>query len=306
MVSFRRMLGQYTESEQVQVFNDTSKHLPQDPTLLVPSKEDVAVFIKRVFQNAQMVEECIIMSLVYLERLLKAKKGKLMLHARNWQPIVLSCMVLASKVWDDLSMQNGDFSMICPSYSLKRINELEVALLELIEYNVRISSSTYAKYYFQLRAIGKEMGIYSSEESEAEALNSLDAIRLETATFGNFPPAAASTKSEENPIKSSKEENDEIPIGDKINITVNETPAAASVKVDPPGTSASVGATRRELQKTFGTTEMKRRRRKTVFSGASSEWMQHVHEKGYLYTAAKSVNLASLEQCVSLNYSGTM
>jgi hypothetical protein len=53
--------------------------------------------------------------------------------------------------------------MICPSFTLKRINALEVALLEAMEYNVRVSASTYAKYYFQLRAMCMKLGIGVSE-----------------------------------------------------------------------------------------------------------------------------------------------
>mmetsp|Transcript_16300 Transcript_16300/g.18455 ORF Transcript_16300/g.18455 Transcript_16300/m.18455 type:complete len:451 (+) Transcript_16300:135-1487(+) len=167
MVSFSQDCVNYLESDQAKVFNDSTKAavntLNDHGKTLIPSVETVFIFIKKVFESAEMVEECIIMSLVYLERLLMASKDNLILHSGNWQPIVLTCMVLASKVWDDLSMQNGDFSKICPSYSLKRINELEVTLLEMIEYNVRIPSSTYAKYYFQLRDIGIELGIYSDE-----------------------------------------------------------------------------------------------------------------------------------------------
>ena len=48
---------------------------------------------------------------------------------------------------------NVDFSLICSAYSLKDINELEKQLLELLMYNVSISASLYASYYFQLRTL---------------------------------------------------------------------------------------------------------------------------------------------------------
>lgn len=49
------------------------------------------------------------MSLVYVERLVKSSSGKLRPNVENWRSILFSCMVLSSKVWDDLSMWNADF-----------------------------------------------------------------------------------------------------------------------------------------------------------------------------------------------------
>mmetsp|Transcript_18153 Transcript_18153/g.29461 ORF Transcript_18153/g.29461 Transcript_18153/m.29461 type:complete len:510 (+) Transcript_18153:56-1585(+) len=125
----------------------------------IPTRMTIFSFVKNVYEKAQMEKECIIMSFAYLERLLKCTKGKLTLNDNNWQAIVLSTMILASKVWDDLSMWNADFSLICPGFTLKRINELEICLLEAMKYEVRISQSQYAKYYFQLRSMRKALGI---------------------------------------------------------------------------------------------------------------------------------------------------
>ena len=60
---------------------------------------------------------------------------------------------LLAQVWDDKSLLNVDFSLICSNYSLKDINQLEKQFLELIQYNVSISSSLYASYYFELRTL---------------------------------------------------------------------------------------------------------------------------------------------------------
>ena len=68
-------------------------------------------------------------------------------------------MIMASKVWDDLSMWNADFSKICPPFTLQRVNELELTYLNAVQYNVRVSASSYAKYYFHLRAMCASLGI---------------------------------------------------------------------------------------------------------------------------------------------------
>ena len=57
------------------------------------------------------------------------------------------------QVWDDRSLHNIDFSVFCPMFTLKEINFLEKKFLELIDYDVSISASLYASYYFQLRTL---------------------------------------------------------------------------------------------------------------------------------------------------------
>jgi hypothetical protein len=76
-------------------------------------------------------------------------------------------MVLASKVWDDLSMWNVDFSNVCgrghsaalSSFTLRRINELELALLHCFNFIVRVPASEYAKYYFLIRSMLLKSGV---------------------------------------------------------------------------------------------------------------------------------------------------
>lgn len=145
------------------------------PVVIVPPLKEIGAFIKHVFSRAQMESECIIMSLVYVERLLKATSGALQLRGSNWRAILFCSMVMASKVWDDLSMCNADFSKIWPELSLKEINELELAYLSAVEYNVRVSAVSYAKYYFHLRSMCASMGLLAAFD-ECAPLN-LDGAR---------------------------------------------------------------------------------------------------------------------------------
>ncbi|KAL4161467.1 hypothetical protein PRNP1_002021 [Phytophthora ramorum] len=134
---------------------------------VVPTLSEIGSFIKHVFSRAQMESECIIMSLVYVERLLKATSGFLQLRGENWRRLVFCSMVMASKVWDDLSMTNADFSKIWPELSLKQINELELVYLSAVEYNVRVSAVSYAKYYFHLRSMCATMGLLEAFDESA-------------------------------------------------------------------------------------------------------------------------------------------
>ena len=53
-------------------------------------------------------------------------------------------------------MSNSDFAFIYPFFMTEQLNRLEKKFLELIQYNVTVKSSLYAKYYFELRALFKD------------------------------------------------------------------------------------------------------------------------------------------------------
>lgn len=125
-------------------------------TSSIPSLDAVTDYYRSIFMRSQMEVECIIISLIYIERLVKTTNGKLSPRPDNWRSLLFSCMVLASKVWDDLSMWNCDFSKIGPLgmiFSLHRTNELEIELLRTLKYKVKVEASEYAKYYFFLRSM---------------------------------------------------------------------------------------------------------------------------------------------------------
>ena len=125
----------------------------------LPSLEEIKEFYREFYQRSQMEFDAIIMSLIYVERLIKLTNGAVMPSPYNWASVVFSCMVLASKVWDDLSMWNIDFSNVSVNsgvlspFSLKRINELELAVLACLNFAVAIPGSEYAKYYYLLRSM---------------------------------------------------------------------------------------------------------------------------------------------------------
>jgi len=98
----------------MEIFNDRY-HLPaswknniqQDE---IPSLNEIVEFYQEFYSRSQMEFDTIIMSLIYVERLIKTTN--ICPGPENWRSILFSCMVLASKVWDDLSMWNGEIGCI--------------------------------------------------------------------------------------------------------------------------------------------------------------------------------------------------
>lgn len=148
----------------------------------VPSLDAITAFYRDVFRRSQMETDCIIMSLIYVERLIKDTNGGVRPRVGNWRSILFASMVMSSKVWDDLSMWNADFSQACPAgvrFTLRRINELELAMLGCLKFSVKVPASEYAKYYFLLRSMMIRSGLAGDDLSSMTPLDVEGARKLE-------------------------------------------------------------------------------------------------------------------------------
>lgn len=117
----------------------------------IPSEEEIYEFAHQLFKAVQLSSECSIVCLIYVERLMEVAKVPLL--ANTWRPIFMCGLLLASKVWQDLSSWNIEFASVYPQYSLDAINRLELNFLRNVKWDLYISSSLYAKYYFALRSL---------------------------------------------------------------------------------------------------------------------------------------------------------
>jgi hypothetical protein len=117
----------------------------------VPGVEEIHAFLSQLFTQAALSAECTIVCLVYVERLMEV--GFVPLLRTTWRPVVMAGMLLASKVWQDLSSWNIEFAQIFPQYSITSINKLERLFCLEIKWDLYISTSSYAKYYFALRSL---------------------------------------------------------------------------------------------------------------------------------------------------------
>jgi len=87
--------------------------------------------------------------LIYIERLMTM--GGVEVRILNWKPLVFMGILLASKFWEDLNFWNVDFLGVGQHYSLEGINQMESEFLALLQYNLFVSASLYARYYFAVR-----------------------------------------------------------------------------------------------------------------------------------------------------------
>jgi hypothetical protein len=83
-------------------------------------------------------------------------------------------------VWEDLAVWNVDFVSIFKNLNIKDLGFLEKQLLKLLEYNVSVPSSLYAKYYFELRELAEK-------DAKSFPLTPLDKDRAEQLEVQHFP-----------------------------------------------------------------------------------------------------------------------
>ncbi|KAI0989592.1 hypothetical protein GJ496_001459, partial [Pomphorhynchus laevis] len=108
-------------------------------------------YLKQLFVYADLPAECAIIALIYLERALAY--GEIKLSVQNWKTLILGAIILASKVWDDQAVWNIDYCNASNDLNLQEMNTLERDYLNFLHFNTNVTSSVYAKYYFELRQL---------------------------------------------------------------------------------------------------------------------------------------------------------
>ena len=95
----------------------------------------------------------------------------------------LGSILLASKVWDDQAVWNVDYCHILKDLHVDDVNEMERYFLELLQFDINVPSSVYAKYYFDLRTFAE----LNNVSLPLEPLNKQKAVHLEALTINNDP-----------------------------------------------------------------------------------------------------------------------
>lgn len=120
-----------------------------------PNELELADYCKYVVISSKMESEIPIIALIYIEKLITSTG--ILLNKYNWRRITLIACILASKIWDDDSLENVHFPKVMPDTTNKEINKLEQSFLDFIDYRLVISGSDYAKYYFIMKTLAESI-----------------------------------------------------------------------------------------------------------------------------------------------------
>ncbi|POI27183.1 hypothetical protein CIB84_009067, partial [Bambusicola thoracicus] len=160
------------------------EEVPDDYYKHDPDHKHIYRFVRTLFSAAQLTAECAIVTLVYLERLLTY--AEIDICPSNWKRIVLGAILLASKVWDDQAVWNVDYCQILKDITVEDMNEMERHFLELLQFNINVPASVYAKYYFDLRSLADDNNLsFLLEPLSKERAQKLEVMGW--LNFGNKP-----------------------------------------------------------------------------------------------------------------------
>eukprot|EP01103_Thecamoeba_quadrilineata_P008206 TRINITY_DN17970_c0_g1_i1.p1 TRINITY_DN17970_c0_g1~~TRINITY_DN17970_c0_g1_i1.p1 ORF type:complete len:293 (+),score=61.11 TRINITY_DN17970_c0_g1_i1:94-879(+) len=168
------------------IFNESLFPLSYDKidTTEPPSVDQIYKFLEEIFRVENLPPQCCILTLAYIERLIES--SGLTLHASNWKRVALAALMLASKVWEEQAVWNVDFLAVFPGATTKDLAQLEKAILNLLQFNVCLNASEYAKYYFELSSLAtkikKNLPLDPLSRTEAERLEqrSLNVSKIES------------------------------------------------------------------------------------------------------------------------------
>ncbi|XP_021786641.1 cyclin-Y-like protein 2 [Papio anubis] len=152
--------------------------MPKEYFECVPEHKFIYRFVHVLFKATNLTAEFAIVTLIYIERLLSY--AEIDLCPTNWKRIVIGAILLTSKVWKDVTIWNREYCKLFVNASIEDINELERQFLQLIDYNIKVSGSVYAKYYFDLRSLAKDnsfhLPIYLLNKERAQNLQAISRV----------------------------------------------------------------------------------------------------------------------------------
>ncbi|XP_065773212.1 cyclin-Y-like protein 1 [Muntiacus reevesi] len=167
-------------NRSLDIFDERSHPLTRERVLEEYFKHDpehkfIYRFVHTLFSAARLTAECAIVTLVYLERLLTY--AEIDICPTNWKRIVLGAILLASKVWDDQAVWNVDYCQILKDITVEDMNEMHRHFLELLQFNIHVPASVYAKYYFDLCFLADDKNLsFLIAPLSKERAQSLEAI----------------------------------------------------------------------------------------------------------------------------------
>ena len=136
-----------------------------------PEPQTIFDFMADIIILTKMEKEVIVLSLIYIERLIF--NTGLLLTSRNWRRILLTAMIISSKVWDDNSFENDHFSQVFANLGVNEINTLERIFLELINYKVYVKQSEYFKYLMLVKIIALKFSYNGREIVRSSVIKNL-------------------------------------------------------------------------------------------------------------------------------------
>jgi len=110
-----------------------------------PPPIKLTCYLKRIATFTRCSEESLILSLIYIDRLITNPERKFLVTALNVHRLILSSVLVAVKFYDDWYYDNVFFSKV-GGVSSKELNILETEFLFLINFDLSVDSEMFLRY----------------------------------------------------------------------------------------------------------------------------------------------------------------
>lgn len=134
--------------------------------------ERMYYFLARSFQMAQWSPEANIAACVLILRWVQAGHT---LCTQNWKQMLLTALLIAQKITDDVPLANREFCTIWQAVSEEsilltpnQVNQLEVSFLKDMDWHVFVDSGTMIEVYFELVSLAANEMNDNNNEAEAK------------------------------------------------------------------------------------------------------------------------------------------
>lgn len=107
----------------------------------------IEYYIERIFKHSKCSDSCLIIMLIYIDRLIESKGFSL--TRLNAHRMIVASLMLASKYHDDIFYNNAYFAKL-GGIPVQELNALEVELLQLHEFSMFVGVEVYDRYFDQL------------------------------------------------------------------------------------------------------------------------------------------------------------
>ena len=112
-----------------------------------PTVEAIHHWLALILAKTRASVEVTLVAVLYIRRLM-AKSGTKFTN-RNWRSLLATATLLASKVWDDLSLVNKDYAAFLP-YTLREINRWERLFCAAVQFDLSVSNDEFADLLMDL------------------------------------------------------------------------------------------------------------------------------------------------------------
>ena len=103
--------------------------------------------IPRIHKYANCSIECLILSLIYIDRLIQS--GTIPVNSLTIHRVIITSVMLAIKFFDDAFFNNSFYARI-GGIPTEELNSLELEFLKAINFSLLVTNDDYQKYYNEL------------------------------------------------------------------------------------------------------------------------------------------------------------